>query len=235
MMEYERRLNLPFAFSPEAPPVTLSRVLSDAGIRQFHCAETEKYAHVTYFFNGGRQEREPGEDHQLIPSPHVATYDLKPEMSAPAVADAVVGAIKGGGYGFIVVNFANGDMVGHTGDMNAAVRAVEALDREVGRVLDTAVAAGYSVVLTADHGNCDLMLDPETDAPHTQHTTNPVPLLVIDSQRWLLAASGGLADVTPTVLGLMGLPVSEVMSGTSRLVRPLPSPPLPALERLNAA
>jgi 2,3-bisphosphoglycerate-independent phosphoglycerate mutase len=235
MMEYEHRLGLPFAFTPEAPAVTLNRILSDRGIRQLHCAETEKYAHVTYFFNGGSQDRLPGEDHRLIPSPQVATYDLKPEMSAPAVSDAVVRAIGEGGYGFIVVNFANGDMVGHTGDLRAAVRAVEALDRHVGRVLDAAVAAGYSVLLTADHGNCDLMVDPETDEPHTQHTTNPVPLLAVDEVRWVLAPSGGLADVAPTVLQLMGLEVPEAMSGRSLLIKPMPSRPLPGLERLDAA
>ncbi|MEA3274832.1 MAG: 2,3-bisphosphoglycerate-independent phosphoglycerate mutase [Pseudomonadota bacterium] len=234
MMEYERRLGLPFAFSPEAPSVTLNSILSTQGIGQLHCAETEKYAHVTYFFNGGRQELLAGEEHRLIPSPQVATYDLAPAMSAPAVADEVVKAVGEGRFGFIVVNFANGDMVGHTGDMRAAVQAVEALDREVGRVLDVAVGAGYSVLLTADHGNCDLMVDPETDEPHTQHTTNPVPLLVVDETRWVLAA-GGLADVAPTVLQLMGMEPPQAMSGRSVLVKPLPSKPVPALERLNAA
>jgi len=235
MMEYEPRLGLPFVFVPEAPGVTLSRVLSERGIRQFHCAETEKYAHVTYFFNGGSQDPLPGEDHRLIPSPQVATYDLKPEMSAPAVADAVVEALGTGVYGFVVVNFANGDMVGHTGDLHAAVRAVEALDRQVGRVLDAAAAAGYSILLTADHGNCDLMVDPETDAPHTQHTTNPVPLMVVDEDRWVLSAGGGLADVAPTILALMGLSIPDAMSGRSLLVKTLPPQPIPAVERLNAA
>jgi 2,3-bisphosphoglycerate-independent phosphoglycerate mutase len=234
MMEYDRRLALPYAFSPEAPAVTLNRLLSASGIRQYHCAETEKYAHVTYFFNGGSQELLSGEEHHLVPSPQVATYDLKPEMSAPAVADAVIRAI-GEGYGFIVVNFANGDMVGHTGDMNAAIRAVEALDHQVGRVLDAAIAAGYSAILTADHGNCDLMVDPETDEPHTQHTTNPVPFLVVDQERWLLAASGGLADVAPTVLHLMGLPEHPAMTGRSLLIRPMAPVVVPALERLDAA
>jgi 2,3-bisphosphoglycerate-independent phosphoglycerate mutase len=234
MMQYEAGLGLPYAFKPEAPAVALNRILGAAGIRQFHCAETEKYAHVTYFFNGGSQEQQAGEEHCLIPSPQVATYDLKPEMSAPAVADAVIRAI-GEGYGFIVVNFANGDMVGHTGDMRAAVRAVEALDRQVGRVLDAATARGYSAVLTADHGNCDLMVDPETDEPHTQHTTHPVPLLVMDQERWVLAAAGGLADVAPTVLHLMGLPAPEVMTGRSLLLQVLPPATIPAVERLDAA
>jgi 2,3-bisphosphoglycerate-independent phosphoglycerate mutase len=210
----------------------LNRILADQGIRQFHCAETEKYAHVTHFFNGGAQEPAAGETHRLIPSPTVKTYDLKPEMSAPAVADAVIDAIASGDYGFIVVNFANGDMVGHTGDKEAAIRAVEALDRHVGRVLDSATAHGYSTIMTADHGNCDQMVDPETDEPHTQHTTNPVPLLVIDRERWLLAPHGTLADVAPTVLDLMGLQRPEVMGGRSLLVEPLAPQPIAALDRM---
>jgi len=235
LMEYERRLGLPYAFVPESPAVTLGRVLSDAGIGQFHCAETEKYAHVTYFFNGGNQELMPGEEHRLIPSPKVATYDLQPEMSASAVAEAVVDAVQSQDYGFIVVNLANGDMVGHTGDMAAAVEAVETLDHQAGRVMDAAVGAGFSVLLTADHGNCDLMVDPETDEPHTQHTTHPVPLLVVDQERWLLAHAGGLADVAPTVLELMGMQVPASMTGRSLLLEKLPARPVPAVERLHAA
>ena len=235
MMDYDPKLGLPFAFCPEAPATTLARVLSDAGIRQFHCAETEKYAHVTYFFNGGEREPMPGEVHRVIPSPRVATYDLKPEMSAREVADAAVDAIRGGDYGFVVVNFANGDMVGHTGDMQAAVRAVEALDREVGRVLDAAVAADWSAIVTADHGNCELMVDPETDEPHTQHTTLPVPCMVVDESRWMLAPAGGLADVAPTVLQLMGLPAVAAMTGHSLLIAEQAARPLDAVERLQAA
>ena len=232
MMEYDSSHGLPFVFTPEQPRMPLNRILADQGIRQFHCAETEKYAHVTHFFNGGAQEPAAGETHRLIPSPTVKTYDLKPEMSAPAVADAVIDAIASGDYGFIVVNFANGDMVGHTGDKEAAIRAVEALDRHVGRVLDSATAHGYSTIMTADHGNCDQMVDPETDEPHTQHTTNPVPLLVIDRERWLLAPHGTLADVAPTVLDLMGLQRPEVMGGRSLLVEPLAPQPIAALDRM---
>jgi 2,3-bisphosphoglycerate-independent phosphoglycerate mutase len=235
MMEYDPTLGLPHAFRPEAPATTLARVLSEAGIGQLHCAETEKYAHVTYFFNGGAREPLPGEERRMIPSPRVATYDLKPEMSAREVADAAVAAIQGGRYGFIVVNFANGDMVGHTGDMKAAVRAVEALDRHVGRVLDAAVAADWSAIVTADHGNCELMVDPETDEPHTQHTTLPVPFLVVDESRWVLAPAGGLADVAPTVLQLMGLPAAAAMTGQSLLVAEQAARQVPAVERLNAA
>jgi 2,3-bisphosphoglycerate-independent phosphoglycerate mutase len=235
LMDYDPALALPYVFSPETPRTTLSRLLGGLGIPQLHCAETEKYAHVTYFFNGGSQDRAPEEDHRLIPSPRVTTYDLKPEMSAPQVAGAVVEAIASGRYGFIVVNFANGDMVGHTGDQQAAIRAVETLDREAGRVLDAAVAHGYSAILTADHGNCDLMVDPETDEPHTQHTTHPVPFLVVDERRWILAPAGSLADVAPSILDLMGIRVPAEMSGRSMLIQALPPQSIPALERLDAA
>jgi 2,3-bisphosphoglycerate-independent phosphoglycerate mutase len=221
MMQYDESFGLPYALTPEAPAVSLNRYLSEYGIRQFHCAETEKYAHVTFFFNGGVETPAAGEEHRLIPSPTVRTYDLKPEMSAPQVGDAVVAAIEGERFGFIVVNFANGDMVGHTGDMGAAVRAMEAVDTQVGRVLDAAVAHGCGVLLTADHGNCDLMMDPETDEPHTQHTTHPVPLLAVDEQRWLLASSGTLADVAPSLLQLMGLPIPAEMTGRSLLLAPM--------------
>jgi 2,3-bisphosphoglycerate-independent phosphoglycerate mutase len=235
MMAYDKRMGLPAAFVPEKPRTALSRHLSALGIGQFHCAETEKYAHVTFFFNGGTQEPAPGEVHRLIPSPNVRTYDLKPEMSAREVADAVLEAIESERYGFIVVNFANGDMVGHTGDMYAAVRAVEAVDHEAGRVLDAAIAHGYAALLTADHGNCDLMVDPETDEPHTQHTTFPVPLLVADRERWLLAPTGTLADVAPTVLSLMGLDLPPEMTGRPLLLRALPAQPISALERVGVA
>lgn len=234
MMDYDPKLGLPYAFEPESPPVALNRLLSEAGLRQLHCAETEKYAHVTFFFNGGRREREAGEDHFLVPSPKVATYDLKPEMSAQEVADAVVEAIGKRRYGFILVNFANGDMVGHTGIRHAVIKAVETLDEQVGRVLDAAVAADYSVILTADHGNCELLVDPLTDEPHTQHTTHAVPCLVIDEESWVLAPAGGLSNIAPTVLQLLGLPQPAAMTAHSLLVRPLPSRPIPALDRLAA-
>jgi len=222
MMPYGHELNLPYAFEPERPDVTLGEVVSNFGLGQFHCAETEKYAHVTYFFNGGRASLYSGEKQLLVPSPKVATYDLKPSMSAAEVADAVVGAISLGGYGFIVVNFANGDMVGHTANRQAVIGAVEALDHEVARVLEAAQNAGYSVLLTADHGNCEEMVDPFTGAPHTQHTTYPVPCLVIDETNWLLSSNGGLANVAPTVLQLMGLTIPQGMNAGSLLLRELP-------------
>ena len=220
MMRYDQTYEMPIAFHHESPGVTLGKILSDAGIRQFHCAETEKYPHVTFYFNGGQSEPLPGEDHYLIPSPRVETYDLKPEMSAPEVATAVVEALGRQEYPFIVVNFANGDMVGHTAVREAVIAAVEALDQEVGRVLDAAVAAGYAVILTADHGNCDEMVDPVTQTPHTQHTLYPVPCLVIDPVPWNLSIGAGLDAIAPTVLTLMGLPKPAAMHGHSLLLSP---------------
>jgi 2,3-bisphosphoglycerate-independent phosphoglycerate mutase len=222
MMPYDRSLSLPYAFEPEKPACTLGEVLSTHSLAQFHCAETEKYAHVTYFFNGGRTEPFSGERQLLVPSPGVATYDQKPAMSAAAVADAVVGAIGKGRYAFIVVNFANGDMVGHTASREAMIEAIEALDREVARVLEASETAGYSVLLTADHGNCEELVDPFTGEPHTQHTTYPVPCLVIDDENWQLSSSGGLSNVAPTVLDLMGLRIPAAMRAGSLLLRRLP-------------
>ena len=215
MTEYDQRYSLPFAFDQERPATTLAEVVSAAGLRQFHCAETEKYAHVTFFFNGGSSEPLPGEGRRIIDSPRVATYDQAPAMSASKVADAVIEEIARGEYALIVVNFANGDMVGHTAVREAVIEAVETLDREVGRVLDACAEHGWSALVTADHGNCDLLVDPETGEPHTQHTLFPVPCLVFDSEIDALLPEGGLSDVAPTVLELMGLPVPEGMSGRS--------------------
>ena len=220
MMEYDSWYGLPAAFSHEMPPVVLGEVLSDAGLPQFHCAETEKYAHVTFFFNGGRSDPFPGEERCLIPSPQVPTYDLEPQMSAPEVADAVVQAIEGRAYAFIVVNFANGDMVGHTAVRESVMEAVRTLDREAGRIIERACEHGYSVLLTADHGNCDEMIDPLSGEPHTRHTVYPVPCLVVDEVGWKLRIGAGIEDVAPTVLQLMGLPQPEAMQGKSILLRP---------------
>ena len=220
MMEYDPWYGLPSAFSHEMPPVVLGEVLSDAGLPQFHCAETEKYAHVTFFFNGGRSDPFPGEERCLIPSPKVATYDLQPEMSASAVADAVIAALQSHAYAFIVVNFANGDMVGHTAVRESVLKAVETLDQEVGRVIESASEQGYSVLMTADHGNCDEMIDPLSGEPHTRHTVYPVPCLVIDEVAWKLRIGAGIEDVAPTVLQLMGLPQPEAMQGKSILLKP---------------
>jgi len=218
MMEYDPWFGLPFAFDHDAPKVTLGEILSENGLPQFHAAETEKYAHVTFFFNGGRDDPFPGEERLLIPSPKVPTYDLKPEMSAPEVSAAVVEVLRSRAFPFIVVNFANGDMVGHTAVREAVIEAVQVLDREVGRVLDAAVDSGYSVILSADHGNCDEMVDPLTGDPHTQHTTYPVPCLIVDEVPWRLSTNGGIKDLAPTVLSLMGLPIPPEMHGRSLLL-----------------
>jgi 2,3-bisphosphoglycerate-independent phosphoglycerate mutase len=218
MTRYRSTYPFPVAFDKEAPAITLGELLEAAGIQQFHASETEKYPHVTFFFNGGRETPFDGEHRALIPSPSVSTYDLQPEMSAGQVADAVIAALETNRYGFVLVNFANGDMVGHTGVWPATVKAVETLDLEAGRVIDSALTMGYSVVLTADHGNCDMMVDPVTHEPHTQHTTFPVPCLVIDSEPWRLADGCGLASIAPTILQLMGLRQPTAMSGRSLLV-----------------
>lgn len=219
LTEYDPEFLLPIGYAPERPQATVASVVSRAGYKQFHCAETEKYAHVTYFFNGGKKKPFAGEDHVMVNSPDVATYDLQPEMSAAEVADKVIGALQSGDYGFIMVNFANGDMVGHTAVRDAVIQAVEALDREVGRVLDAAVETGYSVLLTADHGNCDEIVDPVTQEPHTQHTLYPVPCMVIDEVNWHLRPGGDLSWVAPTLLQLMGLQQPPSMTGKSLLMK----------------
>ena len=221
MMPYDKVLSFPCVFMPERPEVTLAQVLSDAGLKQLHCAETEKYAHVTYFFNGGHADALKGESHILIPSPQVATYDLQPEMSAKGVADSVIESLEEQAHDFIVVNFANGDMVGHTANREAIIKAVEALDEQVGRVLDAACKADFSVILTADHGNCEEIRDPLTGDAQTQHTSYPVPCMVIDEAAWQLSATEGLASIAPTVLALMGLDKPVAMHGSSLLIRQL--------------
>ncbi|WP_291512047.1 2,3-bisphosphoglycerate-independent phosphoglycerate mutase [Acidithiobacillus sp.] len=215
MTPYNDDYPFPVLFPTEFPYQVLAEVIADAGLRQFHCAETEKYAHVTYFFNGGREEAFPGEDRAIVPSPQVATYDLQPEMSAAAVADRVIEAIESGQYAFVLVNFANGDMVGHTAKIPAILRAVETLDLQFHRVAQAALARGFRIILTADHGNCDEMVDPLTGEPHTQHTVYPVPFLLLGVPGASLGIGRGLADLAPTVLDLLDLPVPEAMSGKS--------------------
>ena len=202
---------------PQQPVTPMAQVLADAGLTQLHAAETEKYAHVTYFFNGGREAPFPGEERILVPSPKVATYDLKPEMSAPAVADELVRAIESGRFDFAVVNFANPDMVGHTGDIEAEKSAMAATDDAVGRVVDAALAHGGAVLITADHGNAEEMLFPD-GSRNTQHSTNPVPVILVanDAQGFRLR-DGGLRDVAPTLLELLDLPIPDRMTGTSLL------------------
>jgi len=221
LTEYDSWYGLPFAFAQDRPQSTLAETISLAGLAQFHCAETEKYAHVTFFLNGGRGDTFAGEKHQIVDSPDVATYDLAPEMSADKVTDTVIEAIAEQKWPFIAVNFANGDMVGHTAVREAVITAVETLDKEVGRLLDAAVEAGYSIVLTADHGNCDEMVDPVTGEPQTQHTVYPVPCLIIDESHWQLSIGAGLANIAPTVLQLMGIQKPDGMTHKSILLNTL--------------
>lgn len=221
MAEYDKSFELPVAFEADVPDTNIAEVLSNAGLKQLHCAETEKYAHVTFFMNGGREAPYENEERVMIESPKVGTYDECPEMSAKAVADVVVGNLEQQEQDFIVVNFANCDMVGHTAIPDAVIQAVEAVDEQVGRVLDAAIANDYSVVLTADHGNCDEYIDPYTGEPHTQHTLYPVPCLVIDKSFWSLGTGGGLSNIAPTLLQLMGLPQPKGMDKPSLLLEEL--------------
>ncbi|HCH26061.1 MULTISPECIES: 2,3-bisphosphoglycerate-independent phosphoglycerate mutase [Psychrobacter] len=206
------------AYHPTSLTNTLGEYLQNIGKTQLRIAETEKYAHVTFFFSGGREEEYEGETRILVPSPDVATYDLKPEMSAPEVTDKLVEAIESGQYDVLVVNYANGDMVGHTGIFDAAVKAVEALDVCIGR-LETAVrAAGGDMLITADHGNCEQMQDYESGQVHTQHTTELVPLIYIGEQKLTVRSGGKLSDIAPTILTLMNVDAPAEMTGKSLLV-----------------
>jgi 2,3-bisphosphoglycerate-independent phosphoglycerate mutase len=219
MCVYDHAFGLPVAFPPQPLSKILGEHLADLGLQQFRTAETEKYAHVTFFFNGGREEPFPGEERRLVPSPkHVATYDQQPEMSAAEVASGVVAAIEGERFAFVLVNFANPDMVGHTGVLPAAVSAVDTIDACIGRIVAAARAHDAAVVITADHGNCETMID-SNGGPHTAHTTNPVPFLVIDDRQRgaKLRDDGRLCDVAPTVLRIMGLPAPKEMEGHSLL------------------
>jgi 2,3-bisphosphoglycerate-independent phosphoglycerate mutase len=227
MTEYEKNMPYQVAFQNDDVAVPLAKVISDAGLRQFHAAETEKYPHVTFFFNGGREHPFPGEDWQIVPSPKdVPTYDLKPEMSAYGVRDVVLHAIASDQYDFILVNYANPDMVGHTGVIPAVVKACEVVDECTGAIVDAVVARGGVALVMADHGNAELMIDPETGGPHTAHTTNPVPTYLIaapglglDKGQVALRDGGRLADVAPTILDLLGLDPAPQMTGKSLIVR----------------
>ena len=221
LVEYSAELNrfLDTLFAPEDLSRTFGEVISDAGLKQLRIAETEKYAHVTFFFNGGRELVFPGEERILVPSPKVATYDLKPEMSAPEVTDKVVDAIRSGRFDVIVLNYANTDMVGHSGMFDAAVKAVEAVDACLGRVAEAVEAAGGTLVVTADHGNAEMMRDPETGEPHTAHTLNPVPLILANPPPAVARVENGrLADVAPTLLDILGLAKPAAMTGHSLIV-----------------
>jgi len=222
MVEYSKELNAFFEvmFEPLSLSGILGEIVADAGLRQLRIAETEKYAHVTFFLNGGREAEFAGEDRILVPSPKVATYDLQPEMSAPEVTDKLVAAIGSGNYDLIVVNYANGDMVGHTGILEAAVKAAETVDASLARLEDAVRAAGGVLMVTADHGNCEEMVDAETGEPHTQHTLNDVPVILLNAPDGVAGLNDGrLSDVAPTLLSLMGLPKPDEMTGRS-LIEP---------------
>jgi len=205
-------------FAPQHMGHILGEVVSAAGLRQLRMAETEKYPHVTYFLNGGQEVAYPGEDRTMVPSPKVATYDLQPEMSAPELTDKAVAAIQSGTYDLIVLNYANPDMVGHTGVLSAAIRAVETVDAGLGRIADAIDDAGGALLVTADHGNCELMRDPATGGPHTSHTTNPVPVMLAGPEGPM--RDGGLADLAPTLLQLLGVAQPPEMTGQSLLAEP---------------
>jgi 2,3-bisphosphoglycerate-independent phosphoglycerate mutase len=220
MVEYSAALNpfLKTLFPPEAIKMGLGETVSKAGLKQLRIAETEKYAHVTFFFNGGEERVFDGEERILVPSPKVATYDLKPEMSAPEVTDKLVEAIGSGKFDLIVVNFANSDMVGHTGNLDAAIKAIEAVDAALGRIMEAVTKAGGVLLITADHGNAEQMFDDKTGQKHTQHTLNRVPALLYNAPANIRSLSDGkLADVAPTMLALMGLPQPKEMTGHSLL------------------
>ncbi len=220
MVDYSAALNpfLKTLFPPATIKMGLGETVSKAGLKQLRIAETEKYAHVTFFFNGGEERVFDGEERILVPSPKVATYDLKPEMSAPEVTDKLVDAIGSGKFDLIVVNYANSDMVGHTGNLDAAIKAIEAVDTALGRLMDAVKKAGGALFVTADHGNAEQMYDETTHQKHTQHTLNRVPALLFGAPANVRSlADGKLADVAPTMLALMGLPQPKEMTGHSLL------------------
>jgi 2,3-bisphosphoglycerate-independent phosphoglycerate mutase len=225
LTQYEESLPVHVAFPPHPVRQPLAAVVSKAGLRQFHIAETEKYPHVTFFLNGGREEPFEGEDRVLVPSPKVATYDLQPEMSAESVTAELLKAIESDTYDLIVVNYANPDMVGHTGIIPAVIKACETVDAGLGQVIPAILAHGGAAILIADHGNAEMMIDPESGGPHTAHTTNPVPCFLVaaenlglDKTQISLREGGRLADITPTLLDLLGLQKADDMTGTSLIV-----------------
>lgn len=215
MTMYDATFNLPVAFPPQVFTGNVAEVLTAHDLTNLRLAETEKYAHVTYFFNCGEERLYPGEDRTLIPSPKVPTYDLKPEMSAPGITERLVADLAARKHDVVICNFANADMVGHTGNLDAAVVAVEALDRCLARIVTAVRAVGGTLIITADHGNAEQMWDAEAQAPHTAHTTNPVPILLVDEvERVRLRERGSLRDVAPTMLGILGIEPPPEMTGT---------------------
>jgi 2,3-bisphosphoglycerate-independent phosphoglycerate mutase len=215
MTQYDKKFALPVVIPPESMDNILANVMGQLNLRNLRVAETEKYAHVTYFFNGGVEKPFPGEDRQMVQSPKVATYDLKPEMSAAGIADIVVKAVEDGTFDVLVVNFANADMVGHSGQIEPTIKAVQTVDACLARIETAVRLKGGAMLITADHGNAEMMIDPVTGGPHTAHTTNPVPFIVVseNSRRFDLNPNGSLRDISPTVLGMLGLPQPKEMTG----------------------
>ena len=221
MTQYDKTLEgVEVAYRPEAITNTLGEYVASKGLNQLRIAETEKYAHVTFFFNGGVEKENEGEDRALIASPKVATYDLKPEMSAPELTDELIKRLDSDKYDMIILNYANPDMVGHTGVMEAAKAAVEAVDTCLGRVVDKVLELDGTVFITADHGNAEQLKDYETGAPFTAHTTNPVPFILVNAEEGLKLREGGcLADIVPTLIELMGMEQPAEMTGKSLIVK----------------
>jgi 2,3-bisphosphoglycerate-independent phosphoglycerate mutase len=221
MTQYDKQFKVPMILLPESMENLLANRLADAQFRNLRVAETEKYAHVTYFFNGGIEKEFPGEDRQMVPSQKVATYDLAPEMSARGIADLVTKAVADTAFQLIVVNFANADMVGHSGKMEPTIRGVETVDACLGQLYTALRQSGGSMLITADHGNAEMLVDPATGGPHTAHTTNPVPLILVsdDAAQYRLREGGSLRDISPTVLSMLGLDQPKEMSGADLRVK----------------
>src|SRR3954447_15591303 len=215
MTQYDKNFSLPVVIPAESMNNILANVMGGLNMRNLRVAETEKYAHVTYFFNGGVEKPFPGEDRLMVQSPKVATYDLKPEMSASGIADAVVKAAEDGTFDVVIVNFANADMVGHSGKIEPTVKAVETVDACLGRIEAAVRAKGGAMLITADHGNAEMMIDPKTGGPHTAHTTNPVPFIVVaeNAEQFTLKPNGSLRDISPTILGMLGVDEPKEMTG----------------------
>ncbi|QHN03469.1 2,3-bisphosphoglycerate-independent phosphoglycerate mutase [Granulicella sp. WH15] len=221
MTQYDPKYKLPIVIPPESMDNLLANVMANAGLRNLRVAETEKYAHVTYFFNGGIEKPFGGEDRELVASQKVATYDLAPEMSAPGIADVVIKALNDTAFDVIIVNFANADMVGHSGKMEPTIKAVETVDAQLGRIYSTIKQQGGSMLITADHGNAEMLIDPIGGGPHTSHTTNPVPfILVNDEKNVTLREDGSLRDLSPTILALLGIDLPQQMTGGDMRIKP---------------